>query len=74
MAQLDPDDLDDADPDEIADDEARRDRDGVASMRDVEAEAGDDDQAVDVFDLDDREARELGVRLDDPDGPEPRLD
>jgi hypothetical protein len=74
MASFDPSDLDDAEgsPDVIGEDR-RRDLDGVASLRDVEAEAGDEDASVDTYDMDDREARELDVRLDGRDEPEPRL-
>jgi hypothetical protein len=63
------------DPSELADDDAvapgGSDQDGVASLRDTEAEAGDESEIRDVFDMDDREARELGVDLDDRDEPEP---
>ena len=50
-----------------------RDRDGLASLRDTEAEAGDETEIDDDFDMDDREARELGADLDDRDEPEPGL-
>jgi hypothetical protein len=50
---------------------ASRDQDGVATMRDIEAEAGDETEIADEFDMDDREARELGVNLDARDEPEP---
>jgi hypothetical protein len=75
---FDPDDPDD--PEEGVDydtdflDATRRDRDGVGSLRDVEAEAGDEEELADDYDTDDRAARELGVQLDDRDEPEPRLD
>ena len=69
------------DPYELADDDESssadaltahgRDQDGVGSLRDTEAEAGDEEELVDEFDLDDREARELGVELDNRDEPEP---
>jgi hypothetical protein len=64
------------DPNDVADDDdepAGRDvdQDGVASLRDTEAEAGDESQIRDAFDMDDREARELGVDLDGRDEPEP---
>lgn len=67
------------DPDELAADEGLpdddrllgRDQDGVGSLRDTEAEAGDEEEIADGFDMDDREARELGVNLDDRDEPEP---
>ncbi len=55
-------------------DEARRDRDGVSSMRDTEAESGDEDEVADRFDLDSAEARELGVELDRTGGETPLLD
>ena len=62
-----------ADNEELPDDDllAGRDQDGVRSLRDTEAEAGDEEELVDDFDMDDREARELGVDLDDRDEPEP---
>jgi hypothetical protein len=55
-------------------DEVRRDRDGVSSLRDTEAESGDEDELVDRFDLDSYEAKELGVDLDRTGGETPRLD
>jgi hypothetical protein len=55
-------------------DQAERDRDGVGSLRDTEAEAGDEDETSDAFDLDQTEARELGVDLDRAGGETPRLD
>ena len=64
------------DPDDDADELAvslSRDRDGVESLRDTEAEQGDEESLDDLFDLDDREAAELGVALDGRDGPEPGL-
>jgi len=54
-----------------SDDRHPRDQDGVESLRDTEAEAGDEQEIADEFDMDDREARELGVNLDDRDEPEP---
>ena len=70
------------DPYELADDDEgapvhgdrtprARDQDGVESLRDTEAEAGEESEIADKFDMDDREARELGVDLDDRDEPEP---
>ena len=53
---------------------AERERDGVASLHDSEAESGDEEGVEDSFDLDQAEARELGVALDPVDGPEPELD
>jgi len=50
--------------DEAADRRGRRDRDGVESMQDVEAEQGDEQEVDDDFDLDRREARQAGVNLD----------
>jgi hypothetical protein len=38
--------------------------DPVEAMRDTEAESGDEEGLQDTFDLDEREARELGVNLD----------
>jgi hypothetical protein len=49
-------------------------RDGVASLHDTEAEAGDEGEVEDLFDLDRREAFELGVNLDAADPDESRLD
>jgi len=73
MARIDPESL--ADDDEGAADvdrtHDRRDQDGVDSLRDTEAETGDESGIVDDFDMDDREARELGVNLDERDEPEP---
>jgi len=73
MARIDPNEL--ADDDEGSAAEALtprgRDQDGVGSLRDTEAEAGDEEELVDEFDMDDREARELGVDLDSRDEPEP---
>jgi hypothetical protein len=54
--------------------EARRDRDGVSSMRDTEAESGDEDEVSDSYDLDTAEAEELGVELDRIGGETPYLD
>lgn len=72
MARIDPYEL--ADGDESSVDALTphgRDQDGVGSLRDTEAESGDEEELVDDFDLDDREAKELGVDLDDRDEPEP---
>jgi hypothetical protein len=55
-------------------DQFARERDGVRSLHDTEAEAGDDDEVTDDFDLDQDEARELGVELDRTGGETPRLD
>ena len=51
-----------------------RDQDPVASLQDVEAEQGDEDEVHDSFDIDRREAREIGADLDGPDGEEAQLD
>ena len=59
---------------ESTDSEAQRDRDGVASLRDTQEESGDEDELADTFDLDEREAREVGVELDGGVGNESRLD
>ena len=67
-------------PDELPDDVAAllpvasRDRDGIASLRDVQEESGDEAGVHDAYDMDDREASELGVRLDARDEPEPDLE
>jgi len=76
MARNDPHELADDDDsiDALVDREQQRNRDGVESLRDTEAESGDEDEISDDFDMDDREARELGVELDDRDEPEPGLD
>ena len=73
MARIDPYDLADDDEGEPDVDRTARDtdQDGVASLRDVEAEAGDESEITDDFDMDDREARALGVDLDGRDEPEP---
>lgn len=49
-------------------------RDGVAALHDTEAEAGDEEEVDDLFELDKREARDLGVALDSADPDESRLD
>jgi hypothetical protein len=74
MAKIDPENLSDDLDDVSLDDLPRRDQDGVDSLQDTEAEAGDEDELLDDYDLDDREAKELGVQLDDRDEPEPTLD
>jgi hypothetical protein len=55
-------------------DQAGRDQDAVSSLRDTEAESGDEDGVTDEFDLDQTEAHELGVDLDRTGGETPRLD
>lgn len=50
------------------------DRDGVASLHDIEAEAGDEAELRDRFVVDRRAARELGVALDPVGAEETRLD
>ena len=60
--------------DEAGETARRRDQDAVSSLRDTEAEQGDEDGLADDFDMDDRAAKELGVGLDGRDEPEPGLD
>jgi len=59
---------------EEADEEVNRELDGVSALHDTDAEAGDEEEVDDTYDIDDREAREAGVDLDGMDGREPRLD
>jgi hypothetical protein len=59
---------------EGTDPEYVRDRDGVSSLRDTSEESGDEDEVTDAFDLDRREASELGVQLDSDGGEEASLD
>lgn len=54
--------------------EVSRERDGVSSLRDVQEESGDELGVRDAYELDEREARELGVQLDDRDEQEPDLE
>ena len=49
-------------------------RDGVAALHDTEAEAGDEAEMADLFDLDRAEARALGADLDRADRGESQLD
>jgi hypothetical protein len=49
-------------------------RDGVAALHDTEAEAGDEGELADIFDLDRTEARALGAELDRADRGESQLD
>jgi hypothetical protein len=51
-----------------------RDRDGIASLRDTEAEAGDEEEIADDFDVDVSESREIGADVDRLGGETPRLD
>lgn len=51
-----------------------RDRDGVDSLRDTDAEQGDESELDDLFDLDRSEARELGADIEEDAGEIPRLD
>lgn len=51
-----------------------RERDGVAALHDIEAEAGDESELSDAFDLDRTEARALGAELDRADRDESQLD
>jgi hypothetical protein len=59
--------------DEVRDD-PERERDGVRSLHDAEAEQGDEDGIDDAFVLDQEEARELGADVDRVGGETPRLD
>lgn len=54
--------------------EAWRDRDPISSLRDTEAEQGDEEEIDDAFDLDTLEAREADVLLDESGGQEAKLD
>ena len=54
--------------------ESQRDRDGVGSLRDTEAESGDEEELTDLFDLDERAAREVGGEFGGGTGDEPALD
>jgi hypothetical protein len=75
MARIDPYEVgDDDSTDERLDVPKSRDDDPVASLRDTDEEAGDEEELDDAYDMDDREAKELGAQLDDRDEPEPRLD
>ena len=58
---------------EEADEEVDRELDGASSLHDTDAEAGDEEEVDDTYDIDDLEAREAGVNLDGMDGQEPRL-
>ena len=51
-----------------------RDRDGVDSLRDTDAEQGDESELDDLFALDKREARDSDTDLDGDVRDEPRLD
>ncbi|MBV9487725.1 MAG: hypothetical protein JO246_16955 [Frankiaceae bacterium] len=59
--------------DAVTDDEAR-DRDGVDSLRDTEAEQGDETEVTDRMALDSEAAREADADLDRIGGETPRLD
>jgi hypothetical protein len=50
------------------------DRDGVRALRDMEAEAGDEEELRDLFALDHEAARAAGALLDDLGEEEPVLD
>jgi hypothetical protein len=50
-----------------------RDCDGIGALHDVEAEAGDDEELDDLFDLDETAARELGADFVGDQRDEPRL-
>lgn len=64
--------------DEVSYDDVRedpdRERDGVSSLRDAEAEAGDEEAMTDDFLIDRAAAQEAGADLDRIGGEEPRLD
>ncbi len=60
--------------DESEDSESRRDRDGVASLRDTSEEVGDEEEVTDGFELDELEAREVGGEFEGGVSDEPRLD
>jgi len=51
-----------------------RDRDGVESLRDTDAEQGDEAELDDLFVLDEREARDSATDLDGDPSDEPHLD
>ena len=66
----------DAEPedDTLSLDEVRsREADGVGALHDVEAEAGDETELEDLFDLDEAEARDLGADVTGDQRDEPRL-
>lgn len=48
--------------------------DPVEALHDTEAESGDEEGLQDTFDMDEQEARELGVNLDPVARTEPELD
>ncbi|HEX3829218.1 MAG TPA: hypothetical protein VHV82_18300 [Sporichthyaceae bacterium] len=50
------------------------DGDPVAALHDTEAESGDEEGLQDLFDIDEREAAELGADLDPVAPIEPELD
>lgn len=52
----------------------RDDADPIEAMHDTEAESGDEEGLQDTFDIDEREAAELGVHLDPTAPEEPQLD
>ncbi len=55
-------------------DQHQRERDGIESLHDTDAEQGDEEEITDDFDLDRLQAEELGVDLDRVGGETPRLD
>jgi hypothetical protein len=55
-------------------DQAARDNDPVASLRDTEEEQGDEAEVTDDFDLDQTAAKESGTDFDRLGGETPRLD
>jgi len=54
--------------------ESPRDRDGVSSLMDTEAESGDEEGVDDGFELDQNEAEDVGADLDRIGGETPLLD
>jgi hypothetical protein len=50
------------------------DGDPVAALHDTEAESGDEEELQDLYDIDEREAAELGADLDPAAEIEPELD
>jgi hypothetical protein len=60
--------------DEVTDDSLAVEQDGIDSLRDIEAEANDEQGLRDRSIVDDLENRELGLTLDSTGQPEPDLD
>jgi hypothetical integral membrane protein (TIGR02206 family) len=59
---------------DAVDEPSARDRDGVDSLRDTEAEQGDEDEVTDQLDIDQTAAQETGADLDRLGGETPLLD